>query len=80
MRSHVRNLSAQIFKQAESMCLTPNWCPLWNTHEAFQIETVNIDVNFQFFFFTLCGGKNETCQKWRECYFSKVEVIMKLLP
>ena len=53
MRSHVRNLSAQIFKQAESMCLTPNWCPLWNTHEAFQIETVNIDVNFQFFFFLL---------------------------
>lgn len=53
MRSHVRNLSAQIFKQAESMCLTPNWCPRWNTHEAFQIETVNIDVNFQFFFFLL---------------------------
>lgn len=73
MRSHVRNLSAQIFKQAESMCLTPNWCPRWNTHEAFQIETVNIDVNFQFFFLLFVVEKMKRAKNGENAIFQRLK-------
>ena len=55
------------------MCLTPNWGPPWNTHEAFQIETVTIDINFLsfFFFFTLCGGKKQNVPKMERMLFFK---------